>query len=342
MARILAYTSPARGHLFPLVPILDELRERGHDIALRTLASEVGTMSERGFDTAPIDPAIENLHHDDYLSRSPVASLKRSVRIFGERAPLDAHDLERAIDDVQPSAILVDINTWGALAAAEAWAGPWATWCPYPLPLRSREAPPSGPGLAPARGPIGHLRDALLRPLVFGSLERIVVSRINDLRQQFGLRGVEGADDMFAAPPLILYMTAEPFEYSRSDWPPNVRMVGPCAWDPPTAPPDWLDGLDKPVVLVTTSSEFQDDGRLAECALEALASEAVNVVVTLPSIAPTNFDPPPNARVGSFLSHGPGPRARRLCDHSRRDGGDAESPCTRRSGLRRSVRARST
>lgn len=25
MARVLAYTSPARGHLYPLVPILDEL-----------------------------------------------------------------------------------------------------------------------------------------------------------------------------------------------------------------------------------------------------------------------------------------------------------------------------
>ena len=37
MARILAYTSPARGHLYPLTPILDELRGRGHDIAVRTL-----------------------------------------------------------------------------------------------------------------------------------------------------------------------------------------------------------------------------------------------------------------------------------------------------------------
>jgi hypothetical protein len=39
MARILAYTTPARGHLFPLTPVLDELGRRGHRIALRTLAS---------------------------------------------------------------------------------------------------------------------------------------------------------------------------------------------------------------------------------------------------------------------------------------------------------------
>jgi UDP:flavonoid glycosyltransferase YjiC (YdhE family) len=35
MARILAYTSPGRGHLFPLTAILDELRRRGHHISLR-------------------------------------------------------------------------------------------------------------------------------------------------------------------------------------------------------------------------------------------------------------------------------------------------------------------
>ncbi len=84
--KILAYTTPARGHLYPLVPILDELAERGHRIAIRTLASEVGLMADRGFDAAPIDPAIEALAHDDYLARTPPAKLKRGMAIFGARS----------------------------------------------------------------------------------------------------------------------------------------------------------------------------------------------------------------------------------------------------------------
>ena len=52
--KILAYTSPARGHLYPLVPILDELAGRRSRIAVRTLASEVELMSDRQFDAAPI------------------------------------------------------------------------------------------------------------------------------------------------------------------------------------------------------------------------------------------------------------------------------------------------
>ena len=61
MSRILAYTSPARGHLFPLTPILDELQARGHSVCVRTQASEVPRMRARGYAAAPIDPAIERI-----------------------------------------------------------------------------------------------------------------------------------------------------------------------------------------------------------------------------------------------------------------------------------------
>ena len=60
---------------------------------------------------------------------------------------------------------------------------------------------------------------------------------------------------------LLIYLTAEPFEYPRSDWPPNIRLVGPCDWDPPAEPPQWLAQTAQPIVLVTTSSEFQEIGR---------------------------------------------------------------------------------
>lgn len=77
MARILAYTTPARGHLFPLVPVLDELGRRGHRIALRTLASQVPTMRRRGFDASPISDRIEAIAHDDWRAGSPRAALAR-------------------------------------------------------------------------------------------------------------------------------------------------------------------------------------------------------------------------------------------------------------------------
>ncbi|HET8754970.1 MAG TPA: nucleotide disphospho-sugar-binding domain-containing protein [Solirubrobacteraceae bacterium] len=304
MARVLAYTSPARGHLFPVTPILEELRDRGHEVSLRTLDSQVELLRSRGIDAAPVDPAIARIPHDDYRSRTPLAAQKRAVRVFCRRAEIEAGDLRRAIADVKPDLVLVDVGTWGAMAAAEAWGGRWAVWCPYPLPVPSRDAPPFGPGLRPARGALGRARDAALRPVVFGALERIVRPRVNDVRRGVGLPAIRGAADMFAAPELLLYMTAEPFEYPRSDWPANVRLIGPCDWDPPQEPPAWLDEVDGPVVLVTTSSEFQDDGRLVRTAIEALAGGPVHVVATLPSGDPRAFRVPANATVVDFVPHG--------------------------------------
>jgi MGT family glycosyltransferase len=305
MSRVLAYTSPARGHLFPLTPILDELLRRGHEISVRTLASEVPLMRGRGFAAEPISAHVEGIPLDDWHSRSPQRALAASVRGFCARAEYDAPDLTAAIREERPDAVLVDINAWGAMAAAEKWGGPWAAFCPYPLALRSPQVPPFGPGLSPAHGPLGRVRDRIARPVVLGAIERGMRPSLNQVRAGLSLPALAHADDLFRRPPLLIYLTAEPFEYHRSDWPDAVVMVGPCDWEPPAEPPSWLAGTDEPLVLVTTSSEFQDDGRLVQVALEALAHKAVRVVATLPAGDLTAYDVPANARVERFLPHGP-------------------------------------
>ncbi len=305
MARILAYTSPGRSHLFPLTPILDELHRRGHQIVLRTLASQIALMRSRGFDAGPIDERIEAIEHDDWRARNPLQSVRMNARVFCARAEHDAPDLQGAIADTDPDALLIDINTWGAMSSAEAWGGPWAVFCPYPLALPSADAPPFGPGFAPAHGPLGRARDRLVRPLVFGTVERLVRPQLNAIREQMGLEPVASMEEGFGRVPLLLYMTAEPFEYPRRDWPENVVMIGPCAWDPPAEPPPWLAQTTQPIVLVNTSTEFQDDGRLVQVALQALAQEPVTVVATLPTGDPAGVQIPANAHVERFIPHTP-------------------------------------
>ena len=305
MARILAYTSPARGHLYPLTPILDELRRRGHKIALRTLASQVVTLRDRGFDARPIDATIETIEHDDWRAKNQLQAIRRAVRTFSARAKHDAADLRQAIADERPDALLVDINCWGALTVAEAWNGPWATFCPYPIPLHSEDTPPFGPGFAPARGTLGQLRDRLARPLILLAYQNAMLRPLNALRRDLGLPALTSADQWLHDMPLVLYMTAEPFEYPRRDWPDNIAMVGPCDWNPDAELPQWLNEIKHPIVLVATSSEFQDDGRLVHAAFEALADQPFTVVATLPAGSPSHFRLPANARVERFIAHAP-------------------------------------
>ena len=304
MACYLVYTSPARGHLYPAVPTLEELRRRGHEVVVRTLATEVGLLHELGFEAEAIDPAIERKEHADWRARTSIGALRDNLHVFFERARHDGPDLRRAIEEERPDALLVDVNAWGAMAAAETSGLPWATWCPYFLPVPSRDAPPFGLGLPPARGPLGRLRDRLLNPVLSGIYNR-QAPELDAVRAELGAPPVDNIERAMIRAPLMLYMTAEPFEYPRSDWPPSVRMVGPGIWDPPAESPAWLGELERPLVLVTCSTEFQNDGKLAQAALQALAGEDVEVVVTTAGVDPSSLAPPPNARVERFVPHSP-------------------------------------
>jgi len=304
MARYLAYTSPARGHLYPITGTLIELHRRGHDVAVRTLAPEVPRMQALGFDAAPIAAAIEAIENDDWKARTPIGANKRILRRFAERAEHEIADLRAAIEAFAPDALVIDISTQGAATVAEAGARPWAHWTPYFTPLPSRDAPPFGLGIHPRAGRLGRIRDAVLATAVLGPPERQAARSINALRSRFGLRPFRRGTELWAAAPLNLYFTAEPFEYPRSDWPASFRLLGPGTWQPPSEPPPWLDQVERPLVLVTLSTEFQDDGKLAAVALEALRDEDVDVVVTTAAVDPARFDAPPNARVERFVGHG--------------------------------------
>ena len=64
MARILAYVVPAAGHLFPLVPGLQELQRRGHHVHVRTGEKLLASLWEQ-FVTALDTLARHGLAHGD-------------------------------------------------------------------------------------------------------------------------------------------------------------------------------------------------------------------------------------------------------------------------------------
>jgi MGT family glycosyltransferase len=313
--RVLAYTSPARGHLYPIVPLLSELAARGHRPSVVTLASELGYLAQIGIEGSPIDPAVQRIEIEDWRARSPPAAGLSVLRTFARRARGEAPDLERAIARAEPEVLVIDVNCWGAAAVAERSGLPWAMYSPYLLPLRSRDAPPFGLGLRPLGGPIGRIRDAFLGRLTSAGFDRAAMPSINALRVQHGLPKLDHYSQVLERPPLMLALTAEGFEYPRRDWPANVRLVGPMNWSPPPAaaaqeqgprapaPDAWLADLADPLVLVTCSTERQRDKRLLHVALEGLPPAGISVIGTSAAHDPDAFTAPPGSRVVRFASH---------------------------------------
>ncbi|HEY2535700.1 MAG TPA: nucleotide disphospho-sugar-binding domain-containing protein [Solirubrobacteraceae bacterium] len=303
--RVLAYTSPARGHLYPVTPIAAELVARGHDGHLYGLADELPHLEPLGIACSPIDPAIEAIEILDWQERSLRGAGMSALNTFARRSPREAPDLARAIERHEPEMLVIDINCWGAATVAEASGLPWAMFAPFLLPLRSRDAPPFGLGLRRRSGPAGAIRDALIRRMVGASWDRMAMPTIGRLRAEHGLPTLAHFDDLLARPPLLLSLTAEGFEYPRGDWPANVRLVGAVNWSPPQPAPAWLDDLSDPLVLVTCSTERQRDKRLLHVALEALPANGIAVLGTTAAHDPGVFHAPPGSRVVRFVAHEP-------------------------------------
>lgn len=319
MSTVLAYTSPAIGHLFPMVPLLLELKARGHNVQVRTIPKQVAALRREGLHAEPVDARLLAIEAKDYEARSMKAALASSVETFTARGRIDAPDLRKAIDDVGPDVLLVDINAWGARILAEHSGLPWATFSPYTPPLQSKGTPPFGPGLAPMPGPWGRVRDAAARRLVIGAVEKLMMPDMNRLRADVSggkLPPVRNADEFFRTGPLMLVASSQPFEYPHPDWEPDIRMIGALQWEPPASTPAWLETLPHPAVLVTTSSEYQADEALVRTALQGLANEPFTVVATLPAAETGSAGAgrasgtqgfgqvPANARLEHFLPHG--------------------------------------
>jgi UDP:flavonoid glycosyltransferase YjiC (YdhE family) len=286
MVRFLAYTSPARGHLYPITPTLLELARRGHDLHARTLSSEKDALTAGGVHAAHVDPRIEAIELNDWQSAAPSEGIVQIFAALAERAGYEIADLRRAIADLQPDCLLVDITTAGAAAVAEASALPWARWIPF-------------------------LAHASFGPTPSSSIEFIPYSLlpsgldvVNGARDAVGLRPLSLPEDGWRAP-VELYLTAEPFELPALSYPDSFRLVGPGVWEPPSAPIPWLDEVASPLLLVSASSEKQGDDALIDAAVQAFGNSELSVAISTAAHEPRHFAAPTNVRIERWLPHMP-------------------------------------
>ena len=303
MKTVLIYTSPARGHLYPMMDVAIELKARGYDVTIQTLAAEKDRVTAEGLRHIPIAPEIEALPLEDYRAGNPVSQFRSAFSTWLSRTPHEIEDLRESYSRIQPDMLIVDVNTWGVAAFAEAQGKPWVMFMPYCLPIASPDTPAFGPGFPPPTNALHRLRDRLVDGVVRYAVAG-QVKRLNEIRATMGIPALNSFEDIFTRPDLVLYRTAVPFDYPRENWPQNVLAIGPGLWAPPSEEPDWIDDLPSPRILVSVSTEKQDDGAIIETALRALANEKASVIVTTAALDPRAFHAPhDNVRITRFLSH---------------------------------------
>ena len=154
MARILAYTSPALGHLFPAMPILEELRGRGHEVALRTLASQVEGCARARLRRRADRSRRSSASHTTTGGPGPRSGAgSATLHVFrrASRARRSA-TCGGAIEEERARPRRSSTSSPGARGGRRGLGRPpGPSFCPFPPPFPSRDAPPFGPGLPPGR-----------------------------------------------------------------------------------------------------------------------------------------------------------------------------------------------
>ena len=129
------------------------------------------------------------------------------------------------------------------------------------------------------------------------------------LEEDFGPRAIPliaRYGSLLGSASLVLHATDPLFDLAFDGLPPRHHYVGPLGiWEPPSEPAPYLDEPGDPWVLVTISSQQQDDVWLGASALAALSGRPVRAVLTLgPDHDRGELSAvPPNARVERILSH---------------------------------------
>lgn len=129
------------------------------------------------------------------------------------------------------------------------------------------------------------------------------------VEEDFGPRAIplmQRYAELLDSPDLVLHATDQVFDYGFDRLPSRHHYVGPLGiWEPSRTPPAYLDEPGDPWVLVSISTQRQDDIPLAQTALRALGGQPVRVLLTVgPEHDPSELpNPPKNARVEQTVSH---------------------------------------
>jgi UDP:flavonoid glycosyltransferase YjiC (YdhE family) len=277
MARILVVAPTAGGDLPPLVALAEALRASGHDLIAVADSAAGGALAAIGATVQPLPAGLDLGPWIATAIRDGMAQGGGDLAVAGQfvqQALADWADgtagpISAAVAEQRPDAVvtsLFGVEAVDRTASGRPWAVVNSTFYLGPDAPRPAEA-----DIAPRALPL--------------------------LMRYAGL---------LDAPDLVLHATDRVFDLDFTP-PDRHHYVGPLGiWERPDLPePEFLDEPGDPWVLVTISSQLQDDVPLAEQAMAAVAGMPVRALVTTGPEQPDGVlaDPPPNVRVVRTASH---------------------------------------
>lgn len=311
MSRYLFALSAGGGNVPPTLSVAQALLGRGHEV--RFLTDPVLEPEVRGigadyapWTTAPhrhdLDPSSDLAK--DWEARTPMGSLARSRDgYFCGPARAFADDVRAELERRPADVAVGELLTFSTMIGARGLGIPTAVISTTMVAMQGWGAPPFGPGLPPATGAAGRLRDRI----VFALSDRMWnkgLASINDARSAHGLPPLRHVLDQMTDVDSLIMLCTRALEYPGFTPPAHVQTAGARLEDPAWTEPLQLPPGEDPLVLVGLSSTFMDQSAAIDRIAQALGTLPVRALITTgPAIDPASVAAPANVTVVRSAPH---------------------------------------
>ncbi len=302
------------GNTPPMLAVARRLRRRSHAVRVMSDPCNREEIESAGLAFVPWSRAPHR--HDkapdtdlikDWEVKTPPAMIARlRERLFIGPSLAYARDLIDELTRTPADAVVTSEMLFGAMAGAEAVGIPCVGLSSnvylFPLP----GVPPFGPGLTPARGPIGRVRDWIVRTMSLREFGKGTAA-FNATRAALGLPPLAHPFEQLDRLAAHLVLTSAAFDFPSSDLPPKIVYAGPELDDPAWANPwrsPWPEEDARPLVLVGFSTTFQNQRDALGRVVQALGGLDVRAVVTAgPAMDVGSLPEAPNVYVCASAPH---------------------------------------
>jgi UDP:flavonoid glycosyltransferase YjiC (YdhE family) len=271
--RVIVAVRPSRGHLHSIVPVAQALSAAGHQVVVASAAALASTVYAAGLDWMPA--GLDHVTVRDIIDPDPGEpgdDPDFGLYAIGHKV---ADLLDIMLGSFRPDLVLRDSTDLAATVAAEVLGVPLVTY-----------------GITSFID-----RDSWF---LEGADRTLAV-----IRSAYGLDPDPGLEALSRG----LYLAVVPPDFENGTLPvTEVQPVAYSAWDGggDTPTPAWLSELpDRPTVLVTLGTVFNDRPDLFRLWCHALAEDGCNVICTLgPDVRPDDVGAVPSSvRIERFLPH---------------------------------------
>jgi UDP:flavonoid glycosyltransferase YjiC (YdhE family) len=254
--RILVTTSGSAGHLGPLIPFADAIREEGGEVLVATRASFAGAVTRAGFEVWP------------FADADPAA---RGALFASLPADLGSDEANRRVISELFAGLDAEAALPGVLEACDAWR---------PDAVLSESCEFAG-GLAAERAGIPGVRVGISRPSVEAQFLGQLGPALGPHRERLGLPADPDAERVLGAP----YFTLSPpsLDEPGAAVAPGTRRFREADGAAAVPLPDWWSGSGAPLVYLTLGTVAPAMGffpGVYRAAIDALAPLGVRVLVT--------------------------------------------------------------